>query len=411
MADQPRVFISYSRQDGEAFATALRRRLEQEQPEITLWQDRTQLEGGIGWWRQIAEAVDSVDFLFLILTPAAVHSPVVKQEWRYARQHGVCVYPVKGVTDTELDYRSLPKWMGKVHFFDINREWDTFVNYLKSPCHAARIPFMAPDLPEGYVERPRLIEHLLGLLIDKPHEHSVAINITLYGAGGLGKSTLAVALCHEEDIIGSFDDGILWVTLGQNPNIQDSLTKLYAALSGLRPGFVDKDDAAFYLSEKLEDKNCFIVIDDVWDPAHLEPFMRGGRSCSRLITTRNFEIAAETSRVEIDQMSTSEAVQMLISRFSEMPTELNPFKELARRLGYWPLLLELANAALRQRIERGDATENALLYLNRTLRIWNLVDGGEPLTLRGHRSKVVAIAVSSDGQFALSASSDDTLRF
>jgi hypothetical protein len=35
MTDQSRVFISYSRQDGEAFATALRRRLEQEQPEIT----------------------------------------------------------------------------------------------------------------------------------------------------------------------------------------------------------------------------------------------------------------------------------------------------------------------------------------------------------------------------------------
>jgi len=51
MTNQPRVFISYSRQDGEAFAAALRRRLEQEQPEITLWQDRAQLEGGIGWWR------------------------------------------------------------------------------------------------------------------------------------------------------------------------------------------------------------------------------------------------------------------------------------------------------------------------------------------------------------------------
>jgi WD40 repeat protein len=367
MVDQPRVFISYARQDGEAFATTLRRRLEQEQPEITLWHDRAQLEGGIGWWRQIAEALDSVDFLILILTPAAVHSPVVRQEWRYARQRGVCVYPVKGVTDTELDYRSLPKWMGKAHIFDLDREWDTFVNYLKSPCHAARVPFMAPDLPESYVERSELTERVLALLIDKSHEHFIAINITLFGAGGLGKSTLAAALCHEEDIVGSFDDGILWVTLGQNPNIQDSLTKLYAALSGLRPGFVDKDDVAFHLSEKLEDKNCLIVIDDVWDPADLEPFLQGGRSCSRLITTRNFEISARTSWIEIDQMSVSEAVQMLTSRFSGMPIELEPFKELAKRLGYWPLLLELTNAALRQRIERGDTTENALRYLNRVL--------------------------------------------
>jgi len=226
---------------------------------------------------------------------------------------------------------------------------------------------MAPDLPEGYVERPGLTERLLELLIDKSYEHFIAVNITLHGAGGLGKSTLAMALCHEEDIVGSFDDGLLWVTLGQNPNIQGSLTKLYATLSGLRPGFVDKDDVAFHLSEKLEDKNCLIVIDDVWDPAHLEPFMRGGRRCSRLITTRNFETADETNRVEIDQMSASEAVQMLTSRFADMPMELGRFKKLAGRLGYWPLLLELANAALRQRLERGDTTENAIQYLNRKL--------------------------------------------
>jgi hypothetical protein len=254
------VFISYARQDGETFATALRRQLELEQPEITLWQDRAQLEGGIGWWRQIAEALENVAFLILVLTPAAVDSPVVKQEWRYARQRGVCICPVKGVPDTELGYRSLPKWMSKAHFFDLDREWDTFVNYLKSPSLAARVPFMTPDLPRGYVERRGLKEHLLGLLLDNFQEPSGAINIALYGAGGLGKSTLAVALCHGEDIVGSFDDGILWVTLGQSPYIQDSLTKLYAAFTGLRPGFVDKDDVAFHLSEKLEDKSCLIVI-------------------------------------------------------------------------------------------------------------------------------------------------------
>jgi hypothetical protein len=39
MIVDPRVFISYSRKDGEAFATDLRQRLEREHPEIPLWQD------------------------------------------------------------------------------------------------------------------------------------------------------------------------------------------------------------------------------------------------------------------------------------------------------------------------------------------------------------------------------------
>ena len=37
MTNARRVFLSYARTDGEAFATALRRRLQQEQPEITIW--------------------------------------------------------------------------------------------------------------------------------------------------------------------------------------------------------------------------------------------------------------------------------------------------------------------------------------------------------------------------------------
>ncbi len=40
------LFISYARSDGEQFATTLRQRLERDEPEITLWQDRAKMEGG-----------------------------------------------------------------------------------------------------------------------------------------------------------------------------------------------------------------------------------------------------------------------------------------------------------------------------------------------------------------------------
>src|ERR1051326_5438609 len=195
MADQPRVFISYARRDGEEFATALRRRLEREQPEISLWQDRARLEGGIGWWQQITAALDSVEFLVLVMTPAALESPVAHKEWRYARQRGVCVYPVKGVPDAALDYAKLPKWMSRAHFFDIDREGDTFIHHLKSPCHAPRVAFMAPDLLDGFVDRPAVIEALLSQILDKKRENPVAITTALHGAGGLGKTTIAAMIC------------------------------------------------------------------------------------------------------------------------------------------------------------------------------------------------------------------------
>ena len=68
----PRIFISYAHSDGGTFATSLRERIEREQPEITLWQDRAQMQGGIGWWKQITEALDKVEILIMVITPAAV---------------------------------------------------------------------------------------------------------------------------------------------------------------------------------------------------------------------------------------------------------------------------------------------------------------------------------------------------
>ena len=340
MTDKPRVFISYRRSDGEAFATQLRKRLEREEPEITLWQDRIRMEGGVGWWKQITDAIDAVQFLVLVMTPEAMESEVVRKEWRYARQQGVCIYPVRAAPD--LDFDRLPRWMRDAHFYDLDREWETFVRHLKSPCQATHVPFMAPDLPEGFVQRPTEFQQLVAYLLDEERQNPVAITTALHGAGGFGKTTLAAALCHDEDVITAFDDGILWVTLGQTPNILAALTTLYAALTDERPGFATEQDAATALTERLSDKDCLIVIDDVWNAAHLRPFLRGGERCARLITTRQFDIAADARRVDVDEMATDEAVQLLTARLEAPPDDLEPFRALARRLGEWPLMLELA---------------------------------------------------------------------
>jgi len=68
--------------------------------------------GGIGWWKQITEALDKVEILIMVMTPAAMQSEVAAKEWRYARQQGVRVCPViEGVPI--LDFDVLPNWMRK----------------------------------------------------------------------------------------------------------------------------------------------------------------------------------------------------------------------------------------------------------------------------------------------------------
>jgi hypothetical protein len=181
---KPRVFISYARKDGEVFATNLRTRLEMQEPETTLWQDRMKMEGGVGWWTQIEEALDQVKFLLIIMTPMAMRSEMTRKEWRYARQNGVNVYPVKGCSDAELDYASLPNWMRKAHFFDLDKEWGIFISYLKSDREPKRAAYMAPDLPKVFIERPREFEELIARVVDAERENPIAITTALQGAGG-----------------------------------------------------------------------------------------------------------------------------------------------------------------------------------------------------------------------------------
>jgi WD40 repeat protein len=364
------VFISYARNDGGKFAKRLRQRLDGEG--VPLWRDREGMEGGRDWWLQITEALDQVEFMALVITPMALESPTVRKEWRYARQQGVCVYPIKGTPD--LDFDSLPRWMREAHFYDLDHEWEKFVNDLKTRCQAKRVPFMAEDLPEGFIDRPGEFDQLLKLLIDEHREEPVAITAALRGAGGYGKTTLAKALCHDEHIQDAFDDGILWVTVGENPgDLTGRVEDLIVTLGDERPGFTALDAAVNRLKELIADRDILIVIDDVWDRAHLNPFIQGGPRCARLITTRNFDtLPAGTSKVRVDAMQQDEATALLVAGLDQIDlndrTWRRELRELASRLGEWPLLLRLVNSALRNGIENeNQSAHDAIVWINKAL--------------------------------------------
>ena len=301
---------------------------------------------------------------------AAMRSETVRKEWRYARQQGVCVYPVKGASD--LDFNSLPHWMRSAHFYDLDYEWQKLVNDLNTRCQQARVPFMVEELPADYVPRPQEYEALIEKLLDQQREEPVAITAALRGAGGYGKTTMAKALCHDERIQQAFDDGILWVTLGENPgNLVGKVEDLIYMLNQERPGFTGIDAAGARLAELLADRDILLVVDDVWDAMHLKPFLQGGKRCARLVTTRNEDVLpANAQSLVVDAMQPEEAVQLLsfgLQTGAFIATEMQALRALVARLGEWALLLKLANGVLRDRISRGEALANALVYLNKAL--------------------------------------------
>jgi hypothetical protein len=409
------VFISYSRSDGECFAHRLRMRLEKGGIPL-LWMDRIGLEGGRDWWLQITEALNKVEYMVLVMTPNALCSPIMRKEWRYARQQGVCVYPVKGVADAMLDYASLPRWMLSAHFYDVSDldenctgpEWTKFVNDLNTRCQQPRVPFMVEDLPEHFVPRPEEFGRLRTWLLDQEREEPIAITAALRGAGGYGKTTLARALCHNEAIQEAFDDGILWVTLGENPgNLIGRVQDLIQTLDETQPRFTGIDAAVARLVDLLADRDILIVIDDVWDGAHLKPFMQGGPRCARLITTRNLDtLPANAKDAAVDAMQPEEATELLRKGLPQgNETKLC---KLAARLGEWPLLLTLANGQLRDRVHHtNQPLSGALAFVNKALdrRGLEAFDARAP----SERNQAVAKTLSVSFEF-LSESERDRFR-
>lgn len=362
MAASARVFISYARSDGEQLARRLRQRLEAEA--IPVWQDRVKMVGGRDWWLQITEALDQVDFMLLVATRGAIESDVVRKEWRYARQQGVCVIPIE--VEPDLLQQRLPRWMRRAHFYRLEQEWPQLIDKLNGPCQTPRAPFMAAELSDEFVPRPLLQEQLLSRLVNQGEP--VCGTVALHGTGGYGKTVLARAVCHNDTIRQTFDDGILWITLGENPgDLTGRLTDLIEVLSGERPGFSTQEAAEARLSEWLADRNFLIVLDDVWQAHHLSPFLQGGPDCARLVTTRDLSVLPPTAQsLQVGSMTRPEAVALLGKGLPAGPVK--PLEELAHRLGRWPLLLRLVNGTLRDRVvNNNQPLTAALTYVNKAL--------------------------------------------
>ena len=80
------------------------------------------------------------------------------------------------------------------------------------------MPFQVPSLPSYYVDRPDARNRLKSALLNEEfHTTGTLVISAIYGLGGIGKSVLASALAHEPEVQAKFPDGVLWVTLGQQP--------------------------------------------------------------------------------------------------------------------------------------------------------------------------------------------------
>src|SRR5215469_3833564 len=377
MAEQAsdRTFISYSRKDGAGFAAELRKQLEGQN--LSIWQDIIALEGGRDWWSQVEEALRSktLQHFVLVLTPAALASPVVRSEIRLARQEGKTVCPVKGPGLSDLG--QLPRWIGQVYDLDLAEHCTTLIRVLQDQSRQKRVAMMAPEPPVDFVQRPEEFDSLKRQLLDTKGD-AVAISAALRGAGGYGKTTLAKVLAYDPDIQDAYFDGILWVELGERPaNLLGVVSDLIRRLTGEPAGLETVGAAGSALGEALGDRRILMIVDDVWREQDLRPFLQGGPNTTRLITTRiDNVLPADAVRQPVDAMKDREALTLLAWGLpeGELLAQHRALGTLAARLGEWALLLKIVNGFLRDRVVKAcQSLGEAIIGVNKRLDAKGLV--------------------------------------
>jgi WD40 repeat protein len=228
-------------------------------------------------------------------------------------------------------------------------------------------PFMAPKVPSPFVRQGEL-EEVVAKIVPDQFDEPVARRVALCGIGGSGKTVLAAAVCRDQRVREQFVDGVVWVTLGPEPgNLTRRVEDCVVALTDLRPGITNIEAATELLSEVLSTRTVLLVVDDVWRFSHLKPFLRGGPSCVRLITTRRHSILqSDFVSIELDSVGPREAAALLGEQLPEGHEE--ELSTVAANLTEqaFPLHVKLASGMLRGQLNAG----STLLDASNKVRGW-----------------------------------------
>lgn len=217
-------------------------------------------------------------------------------------------------------------------------------------------PGSAPPVPGLVIGRDEALEDLkkrLGIIATSEKPVTLQVLTAVRGWPGVGKTTIAAALAHDADISKAFPDGVLWLSLGQKPNLLSEMATWGRALGTddlLRAPTLK--EATALLTSLLRKKRLLLIVDDVWEIAHAAPFQQArGSDCALLVTTRESGIAESLAAPEavyqLPVLTEDYALKLLEALAPTVIKQYpNESRELVRALECLPLALHVAGHML-----------------------------------------------------------------
>ena len=362
-----KLFLSYGRADDEDFVRALYARLGA--AGFDVWYDRERMPNrGLSFTQEIRDEIDRCERLLLVAGRAALASPYVAAEWQHALYYGRSVIPIlrlEGVEDLPAELR-----LTDVADFREEQRFDGAMANLLRQLETPPVewgPFLTPvpTLPHPFIARHGDVESLLRRVvpdISGPAVVSGAEQTTaILGMPGIGKSVLAAAFARRADVRRAFQDGIVWITIGERHQAREALTELLLAVMPASangtvatppaPGGTDWGEIRTGLARALRDRKLLIVLDDLWSSTDLDVLRNAlGRFCRLLITTRLASVAQalQAQDSELGLLSDGEALDFLAESSGDNKPGETVARALVRECGRLPLALAICGAKLKR---------------------------------------------------------------
>ncbi|XP_028803913.1 putative disease resistance RPP13-like protein 1 [Neltuma alba] len=209
-------------------------------------------------------------------------------------------------------------------------------------------------------------EKLLKMLLcdGDPNPTDVGV-VTIWGMGGLGKTTLAQLLYNDKKVQEHFDLKA-WACVSDDFNILEVTKNLFESITKKVYNGKNLDLLRVELRNGLSNRRFLIVLDDLWNENYndwvdlISPFCKGRTGSKIIVTTREQRVAQMTHTFPVLELSllSNDNCWFLLSKHAFANEDPNKYPELeaigrkiARKCGGLPLAAKTIGGLLRSKVD------------------------------------------------------------